>query len=94
MTAKVERGVGIPWYRGAVCHTTSVRGKPRSGRPLARQAAERLVIQLRVRRLTLAEVSLRADGHIAVCETRLLWSTSTDGQADHFSSALYILERT
>ena len=43
-----------------------------------KQAAEWLVIQLLVRRLTSAEVSHGADGHTALCDTSLWWSTSID----------------
>ena len=43
-----------------------------------REAAEWLVIQLLVRRLTSAEVSRGVDYHTAVCDTSPWWSRSID----------------
>ena len=73
LTAKVERGVGIPWYlsykRHRLASERSVTQQVcdvsfgEKGLPPVRQAAERLVIQLIVRRLTSAEVISGAEGH-------------------------------
>ena len=107
MTAKVERGAGVPWYLELqealislveVCHTQvcelslGAAGQIRTASAETSRGA--VVIQLRVRQLTTASVSLGADGHTAVCDTSLWWLTSTDCQADQCSFTLYILERS